>query len=260
MSMQAINYAMTLPVDEPGPRLLLFVIAHHVNWKTGKMYVGQKELSDEVRSSVRSVRRWLIYLEETGFITRTKCRDEETGRQDFDEIELLGYLEWQDVLYNGGTLPHPSTRGKPVQNHVEEPEDNLAAGDDPSRTNEGVQADKSGGPGGHCCPPLKEPLRTIGNPKGAHARAKGEFSDLKNGSEPKPVRPAIDLTPADASWQDWLSHIEARGHEALAQRAKEAGRMQVPARWPERAPVGALPNVPKPPKNFTDRMIGEPAA
>ena len=254
MSMQAINFAMTLPVDEPGPRLLLFVVAHHVNWKTGKMYVGQAELAEEVRSSVRSVRRWLIYLEQTGFITRAKCRDE-TGRQDYDEIELIGYLDWQDVLYNGGTIQNPATRGKAV----EKPADNLAGGDETSRTNEGVQADKSGDPAGHCCPPLKEPLRTISNHKGAHARAKCEILDLKNGSKLPPVRSAIRVSASDASWQHWLDHLRAIGHAELAERAETAGEMTAASRWPRNGPDEPLPRVPKPSNNITDRMIGEPA-
>ena len=258
MSMQAINFAMTLPVVEPGPRLLLFVIAHHVHWKTGAMHVGQSELADEVKSSVRSVRRWLIALEEAGYISRDKCRSE-NGHQDHDEITLLGYVEWQDVLYNGGTIVDPKTRGKPVENVDDEQADNLAAGEETSRTNLHAQADKSGGPAGHCCPPIKEPLRTINNPKSAQERAKDSNSDLKSGPKAQRARTAIDLTKNDSSWKEWISHLKAIGHEALAERADKVGMMTVNNRWPH-SPNDPLPQVPRPHRDITPRMIGEGAA
>lgn len=251
MSMQALTYAMTLPVDASGPRLLLFCIAHHVSNETGATFVGQKRLADEARVSVRSVRRYIADLEAEGIVKCTPRR-RDNGSQTTDIVELVGFLDWLNVIENGGVIPSRK-RAKAV----DEPEDNLTSGEP------GLSAPRGhlvSAPPGHCCPPLNQNSNQENLTNSAHARAKGEFPDLKNGSEPKPVRPAIDLTPADASWQDWLSHIEARGHEALAQRAREAGLMQVPARWPERAPPDALPNVPKPPKSFTDRMLGETAA
>lgn len=258
MSMQAINFAMTLPVVEPGPRLLLFVIAHHVHWKTGTMHVGQAELADEVKSSVRSVRRWLIALEEAGYISRDKCRSE-NGHQDHDEITLLGYVEWQNVLYEGGTLPDPRTRGKPVQNTENEQADNLADGEETSRTNLHVQADKSGGPAGHCCPPIKEPLRTINNPKSAQERAKDSNSDLKSGPKAQTVRTAIPVTKKDVSWSAWIDHLRAIGEDDLADRALKVGELTAASRWPS-GKNDPLPHVAKPPRDITPRMIGEGAA
>lgn len=228
MSMQAINYAMTLPVDEPGPRLLLFVIAHHVHWKTGTMHVGQSELAEEVRSSERSVRRWLVYLEQAGFITRKECRDEK-GHRLFDEIELLGYLEWQDVLYNGGTLPHPSTRGKPV----EQPADNLAGGEEAYRTNEDALPDKSGQPTGQLCPPHIEPLRTIRNHNARGGAREGnpdlEDADQRKRSRRKPTK----IYPGTKEWAAWRLHYEQRGVPAnMLAKVCELGVMEVPDRYP----------------------------
>lgn len=158
MSMQAINYAMTLPVEETGPRFLLFLIAHHINWKTGTMYVSQEELAGEARVSSRTARRWLIALEKGEFIRRTERRDERGFRIN-DEIELLGYLEWQDIIYNGGELPDPSTRGKRISAQP----DKSSASRGSNRTNSNHRTDgaslpdKSCSPTGHCCPVHKEP-------------------------------------------------------------------------------------------------------
>lgn len=95
------------------------------------------------------------------------------------------------------------------------------------------------------------------NRTSAHARAKCEISDLKNGSKLPPVRSAIRVSASDASWQHWLDHLRAIGHAELAVRAERAGEMTAASRWPRAGPDEPLPNVPKPAKNFTDRMLGE---
>lgn len=187
MSMQAINYAMTLPVDETGPRFLLFLIAHHINWKTGTMYVSQEELAAEARISSRTCRRWLIALEKAEFIRRTERRDERGFRIN-DEIELLGYLEWQAIIYNGGELPDPNTRGKRIPQQPDKLSGsgrNYRTGDD-YRTNGASLPDKSCKPTGHCCPVYKEPLlEPLPNHLGLPGRYVLGETDVVIGDDPR---------------------------------------------------------------------------
>lgn len=223
MSMQAINFAMTLPVDDPGPRLLLFIIAHHINWKTGTMHVGQKELADEARVSERSVRRFVVALEEAGFIARRKIRDDK-GHQGVDEITLIGYLEWQDVLYNGGTIPAPASRGKPVQT----PADNLAGGAIPGGQTEQSQADKfdvqADTAGRHI---EDKPSLTISG-----TLARGRAGEPKSSPATGALRPAITIRRNDASWGAWLDRIEAAGGLDMRDAAAQQATLIVETRWP----------------------------
>lgn len=232
MSLQAINFAMTQPVEETGPRLLLFIIAHHVNWETGFMYVTQEQLADEIKSSERSVRRWLEYLEVEGYIARRECRGDQ-GRRLPDEIELIGYLEWQRVLYEGGTIKSPKARAKRVDKLSEEQPDNLAGSDDDNRTllsgtnrtNEATQPDKSGGPTGQLCPVHKQPSSTISTTISARAGAceAGASPTRAEGS-----RAPLILRRGDKGWTTWLEHLPAH----IAEQAEEAGAIEVPFRFP----------------------------
>lgn len=223
MSMQAINYALTLPVDEPGPRLLLILIAHHVNWKTGDMFVSQDELAEESRMSVRSIRNHLGVLEGMGLIIRHQQRDE-SGRRGVDRIELIGYLNWQHVLYHGGTIEAPATRCK-------KPPANSAGSDDANRQNDDDQPAKSGEPTGNCLPVYKEPSLTINKPlarEGAHATQSA-------------ARPAL-VKRGDATWRTWLNWLNDGGHEAAVQAFEREGAMVI---YSERPAVGApLPKLP----------------
>ncbi len=250
MSMQAMTYAMTLPVDASGPRLLLFCIAHHVSNETGLTIVGQKRLSDEARVSVRSIRRYLAELEEAGIVKCTPRR-RDNGSQTTDEVELLGFLEWLNVIENGGVIPSRK-RGKPV----DEPAANLAGGQPDLAGGGGQQV---AGGGGHCCPTLNQVLNQESLTTSAQGRAKISNSDLGSEAATRSRRPAFTLTPADMSWKDWIAHLTARGHHELAERAQTVGELTATSRWPREGPNEPLPIVPKPPKNFTARMIGEAA-
>lgn len=242
MSMQAINYAMTMPVGEPGPRLLLFVIAHHVNWKDGLMYVSQAELAKEVCSSERSVRRWLEYLQAEGYIVRSERRDDR-GHRLPDEIELLGYIEWQKVLYEGGTIRNPKGRGKPVG---EQP-DKMADGGEPTGQMTGGLPDKSGQPTGQGVSGSNEPLGTIDRTLSAGERA----SDASASRSPRQEKlvPRFTITKSDPSWSEWIDHVD----DQTSSRMEAAGEFEASARWPGKgARVLNLPEI-----DITSRILGE---
>lgn len=241
MSVLVMGHCFKIKFGSPQLKAVAVALADHAHDDGTKIWPSVRALAEKTELSERTVQYKLRELEACGLVVLVEeggHGPKDTREYKFEMKMLRGLSDGELELREekGATdAPFKTLRVHPVQLRVQ------------------ATTDK-GAPG------APEPSLNHQEPKRAHARAKGEFPDLKNGSEPKPVRPAIDLTPADASWQDWLSHIEARGHEALAQRAKEAGLMQVPARWPERAPPDALPNVPKPPKSFTDRMLGETAA
>lgn len=220
MSMQAINYALTMPVDDPGPRLLLILIAHHINWKTGDMFVSQDELAKEARMSSRSIRNHLVVLEDAGLIVRTQQRDE-SGRRGVDRIEMPGYLEWQDVLYNGGTIPSPESRRK-------KPPANSAASDDSNRKNTDNQPEKNGSPTGNSLPVYKEPSLTISEPLGrasAHA-TQGAARSAQEGEEPRIV------LAGDDTWQLWLNWLKDQNQNRAASAFEAEGAMVVYAKRP----------------------------
>ena len=223
MSMQAINYALTLPVDEPGPRLLLILIAHHVNWKTGDMFVSQDELAEESRMSVRSIRNHLGVLEGMGVIIRHQQRDE-SGRRGVDRIELIGYLNWQHVLYHGGTIEAPATRCK-------KPPANSAASDEANRQNDDDQPAKSVDPTGNCLPVYKEPSLTLNKP-------------LERASAPatqSAARPRL-VKYGDNNWRRWINWLGAKGQHAAADAFEREGAMVVYASEPGTAvPLPKLP-------------------
>ena len=223
MSMQAINFAMTLPVDDPGPRLLLVVIAHHVNWKTGTMHVSQDELAKEVRASKRSVQRWLSQLEDGEYITRSKQRGTD-GHQGVDVIELLGYLEWQDVIQNGGTIPDPETRGKPIKSQG----DKLATGQNPGRQTEPARATNEVVQGDTRVTHNRNPSLTIDN-----LSADGRASEGARPPAPKRQHlPSFKIQPPDTTWDHWITWLTDHDHRDLALAAQEARQMETASRWP----------------------------
>lgn len=245
MSMQAINFAMTQPVGEPGPRLLLFVIAHHVHWQTGTMYVSQAELAKEVCSSERSVRRWLDYLQSEGYITRQEKRDDR-GHRLPDEIELLGYIEWQKVLYEGGTIRDPKTRGKAVEKQAA----NLADGQEPTGQMTGVLPDKMGEPTGQGMSGSNEPSRTIRGTFSASERASD--ADASRTPRAEKLAPSITVRRSDPSWEDWVASVDLE----TAERMQRAGEFTATKRWPgSDARITSLAG-----RDISKRIIGENGA
>lgn len=221
MSMQAINYALTLPVDEPGPRLLMILIAHHVNWKTGDMFVSQDELADEAKMSSRTVRSHLCYLEDRGLIIRHQQRATD-GRRGVDRIEFVGYLNWQHVLYHGGTIPPPSSRGKPVQTEAETPPEDFASGDDANRKNHVDQPENSGAPTGSSFPVYKEPFLTI-NKTMKCASAHATQGAACSRQEP----PAALVLACDPMWDQWLQWLRDKGQTKALRMFEAEGAMVV---------------------------------
>lgn len=257
MSLQAINYAMTQPVEETGARLLLFIIAHHVHWETGVMFVTQAQLAEEIRASERSVRRWLDVLEADGYIARKECRGDQ-GRRLPDEIELIGYLEWQRVLYEGGTIRAPKARSKRVDNYEEKQPDNLAGSDadnrtllsgidrseqpdnlaGTNRTNQGPQPDKKGGPTGQLCPVYNNHLQPLSTTISARAGACEASASPARAEAPAPVEvaawqpgQACVVRTGQPSWRKWLETIPPT-LAVLVERDAEATAIVVTAPWP----------------------------
>lgn len=233
MSMQAINFALTLPVDEPGPRLLLLLIAHHINWKTGDMYVSQEELAQEARMSSRSIRNHLGTLQDSGLIVRTPTRGDD-GRRSVDRISLVGYLEWQDVLYNGGTIPSPEGRRKAAN----KPAENSSGCEDANRKDDASQPEKSGEPTGSSFPVYKEPSLTLNKPSeraSAHA-TQGAARSAQEVEEPRLI------LPGDDTWRLWLNWLDDKGQSRAKKAFIEEGGMVVFSYRPDTAsPMPKLP-------------------
>lgn len=261
MSMQAINFAMTLPIPEPGPRLLLFIIAHHVNWQTGVMRVSQKELAKEAFASERTIRRWLEYLEAGEYITRTERRDHD-GTWLTADIELSGYIEWQQAIYEGGTIRDPKTRGKPVQL----PPDNLADGETSIGQNGGGPSDKNGPSIGQRVSAANEPLVTIRGNLSARAGACEAGATPSRAEAPPAAAHAaglssFTLTPRDAAqWGAWRAHVSEFERAAM----DAAGQIEVSRRWPDavgacilRLAKPAQISVATEQQSITARMIGD---
>src|SRR5690606_17396024 len=149
----------------------------HVSNETGATFVGQKRLADEARVSVRSVRRYVAELEAQGIVKCTPRR-RDNGSQTTDIVVLVGFLEWLNVIENGGVIPSRK-RAKAV----DEPADKLAAGEPDLSAPPGHLVSA---PPGHCCPPVNQNSNQENLTKDAQARAKGEISDLEDGRKLKP--------------------------------------------------------------------------
>lgn len=222
--MQAINFALTLPVEESGPRLLLLIIAHHVNYRTGDMFVGQGELAEEVKRDERTVRRYLSYLEESGFITRQQQRLQ-SGQRGTDRIVLIGYLEWQDIIEKGGVMPDPKTRGKPVQ----KPADKTSGRDETTGQNDPNQPDKNTSPTGHVVSGTRGTTINQFN----HSAPERASDESARAPVAKKHATSFELTPSDVQWDAWMTLLTDRDRRDLVMAAQEARRMEVfGSRWP----------------------------
>lgn len=253
MSMQAINFALTLPIEESGPRLLLLIIAHHVNYRTGDMFVGQGELAEEVKRDERTIRRYLTYLEDGGFIDRKEQRTH-SGQRGPDRIELIGYLAWQDVIENGGVIPDPKTRGKPVQ----KPADKISGRDEATGQNGGVQPDKNSEPTGHTVSGTK---RTTNNQLNlsAQERASVGIARAPRAVEPRQSanRPWFTVRASDDSFDGWIAHMKRLGRDDLAEAALKSGWLSARSIW-AKPDSDELPNVDRDALASlgVDRMVG----
>jgi hypothetical protein len=236
MSMQAINFALNLPIDEPGPRLTLICIAFHIGYRTGDMFVSQDELAAEVRVTARSVRTYLAALESAGYIKREERRGE-NGHRSSDRIELIGYLEWQAVLETGGTISDPRKRGKISEQQPE----NFAGSDEANRKTSGVQPEKKASPTGNCFPVhMNHTNHNITTSAREGACVDGAAPSRAEGRKPD-ARPQVEITVkrGDASWQNWLERLRDAGQRELAASIEDAGALTASSRW--YAPANALP-------------------
>jgi hypothetical protein len=86
MSNEAINWAKSVPVADPGRRLVLMILADYADaeWST---FVGQDRLAAESLVSKRTVQRILAEFEDRGLITRDERRRPD-GYRTSDRITL----------------------------------------------------------------------------------------------------------------------------------------------------------------------------
>jgi hypothetical protein len=234
MSLQAMTFAMTRDLDEVGPRLVLLILAHHINNETHRTFVGQKLICKEARVSERSLRRYLETLEGAGYIKRHERRRED-GSRATDEIELLGFEAWLKAIEQGGVV----TVEKPVETQPA----NLAASD--PATGHLL----AGGPGQSCdrgvrpllagIQELKPSLTERLNQTRESAREDVNLDSGKKIAKPRPasakypsqfkITPKLDA----AQWSAWVTHLRGIGREDLVEAATADGEMIVRARWPE---------------------------
>lgn len=233
MSMQAINFALTLPVDEPGPRLTLICIAFHVGYRSGDMFVGQEELAREVRVSSRAIRNYLITLEDAGLITREERRVE--GKRTSDRIALVGYLEWQHVLEHGGTISNPATRGKTVKKLPEK-----SSGDEVSTGTTASFLPEQNVVSTGTCVPVHIDSNLSNHKINLNAQAGAcEANASPACAEDGEKSGAVIVLRGAVSWPHWLDHLRQAGHRGLAEAIEAAGGLKAASKW--WSPSGPLP-------------------
>ena len=87
-------------------QLVLYAIARHANWDTGRCWPGQTVLARMSKCSERTLRTYLKKLEADGLIKIDERRDEHGARQS-DMITLVGYEVWIKALRDGGKVEKP---------------------------------------------------------------------------------------------------------------------------------------------------------
>jgi hypothetical protein len=191
-------------------QLVLYAIARHANWDTGRCWPGQTVLARMAKCSERTLRTYLKKLEADGLIKIDERRDEHGARQS-DLITLVGYEMWIKSLREGGKIEKP----KKI-NDYSQPE-NLA-GCLPEK-NDDLPA-KNGEPTGKQVAGYKEP--SLNNKIELDARAR-EDSKFCFSSE-VPPRLVLRGDPNWRMWHDWV--FERWGH-AFADAFTKEGAMVV---------------------------------
>jgi len=234
--------------------LVALKLADHANDDGSNVYPSKSRISRQAQCSESTVQNVLRAFRDCGLLRVVQEGGKGPGKPTVYEfnVELLKKLARMQAVLKGGAdeiiLPDEIHMGSTV--------DPLEGGRGQSDLDKGSTDPSKGSKALTPNHQIEPSNRTIS----AHARAKGENSDLEDGSKRLPVRSAIRITPADASWREWLDHLRGRGHAELADRAELVGEMTAFSRWPRAGPSEPLPKVPKPAQTFTDRMIGEPAA
>jgi hypothetical protein len=188
---ETLTYADLQDAGNAQAQLVLYAIARHANWNTGRCWPGQDALATMAKCHVRTVRRYLDKLQADGLISIEERRDENGHRQS-DLITLIGYQEWVTALRNGGKVDKPKEiKGYSLPDKL--------SGDLPDKT-EGLP-DKNGVPTGQQVSANKE--LSLNNQIELDARAR-EDSNFVFSSE-VPPRLILRGDPMWRMWIDWVS-------------------------------------------------------
>jgi hypothetical protein len=94
--------------------------------------------------------------------------------------------------------------------------------------------------------------QSVNNHQLESSKRKVSNFDLK--SEVKPPAkavPCFTITPADTSWEAWLTHFRESSNRSLAYDASQKKRIRVSTRWPTPESIVFEPQVTRPVKDFT---------
>ena len=229
-------------------QLVLQAVARHADWDSGECYPSQERLARMSKCTDRTVRTYLAKLERDGFISRSSRR-KENGAKQSDLIVLVGYAQWISALRNGGNVSKP----KEIQRY-EQPE-NLS-GSQPENFS-GAPGKLLSAPPGKQASGYNQTSLELSINKSARAREGFKSGFGSEGQGPSRALPIFTVTPADTSWDDWLSHFRASGQTDLAIDAQQAKRIRASTRWPSSDATVFEPKPRAPPSETTKRMTGD---
>ena len=201
-------------------QLVLYAIARHANWDTGRCWPGQTVLARMSKCSERTLRTYLKKLEADGLIKIDERRDEHGARQS-DLITLVGYETWIKALRDGGKVE------KPKQINAYAQPENIA-GCLPENSDD--LPEKNGGPTGKQVAAYKEP--SLNNQLELDARAR-ESSKIGVSSEVKSVA-QFEITPRDPQWSTWIAHLRETDPDKATDAEASGSLTAAGSRWPDK--------------------------
>lgn len=196
MSVQAISWAYTAPVANPGTKFLLVTLANFAD-EWGVCWPGQDTLAAMTAQSERKVRQGLAELEDEGLIVKVARRRDDGSRRS-DVIVLVGFggrrrarhaedhaaVDLPDVdanhrekTINRQILPVDGPGLFPPSEGGDQPANNVEPTGKSCRTNRQIMSDQPANPAGiYKDEPSIEPSR---EPEAAEARARDcDFSKM----------------------------------------------------------------------------------
>lgn len=207
---ETLTFADLQDAGNAQAQLVLYAIARHANWDTGRCWPGQTVLARMAKCSERTLRTYLKKLEADGLIRVEERRDEHGARQS-DLITLVGYDVWIKALRDGGKVEKPKqinaySQAENIAGCLPENSDDLPA--------------KNGEPTGKQVAAYKEP--SLNNQIEQDARAR-EGSIFCSSSE---VPPRLILSK-DPMWRMWLDWVFERWGRACSDAFAREGAMVV---------------------------------
>jgi|CXWL01.1.fsa_nt_gi hypothetical protein len=209
-------------------QLILLAIARSADWISGEGYPDIKTIAKRAKCSERTASTYLKRLAADEFIRRIPRKRADGGRTS-DMIILVGYSEWYHAIYKGGTVSAPRSIKR-----YDTPMQDLHGGVENSVDQEAEIA----------APPMQVLLHTphattFAGPKNvkltsdSNVSADGRASEGARPPAPKKHLPQFTLTPADSSWDHWMTWLTDHDHREVALAAQEARQLVTVARWPK---------------------------